>query len=269
TRAHATPSCAAATIRSPPFPSTCPTSSRGRRHDRDRLDAMKQVLFEEDGAFRVGTILGEAGASLQVEAAHGKRSKVKAASILLRFDGQPLAAFMPEAQKLSEPIDPQFLWEVSGGDEFSFEKLAADYFGRAPTPQEAAAVVLTLHARANTDGMAAPTLLARAGALEDPEDYFLRRLAFEFFPGGTGFPPTAPLAEPQGLEQSGARAFSIDDEETTEIDDAFSVTDAGAGALTIGIHIAAPALLFGRDHPLEAIARARLSTVYFPGGKIT
>ena len=66
---------------------------------------MKQVLFEEDGAFRVGTILAEAGASFQVEAAHGKRSKVKAGSILLRFDGQSLLAFMPEAQKLSEPID--------------------------------------------------------------------------------------------------------------------------------------------------------------------
>ena len=54
---------------------------------------MKQVLFEEDGAFRVGTILAEAGASIQVEAAHGKRSKVKAGSILLRFDGQSLAGF--------------------------------------------------------------------------------------------------------------------------------------------------------------------------------
>jgi hypothetical protein len=30
---------------------------------------MKQVLFEEDGAFRVGTILAEAGSSFQVEAA--------------------------------------------------------------------------------------------------------------------------------------------------------------------------------------------------------
>jgi len=307
---------------------------------------MKQVLFEEDGAFRVGTILGESGASLQVEAAHGKRSKVKAASILMRFDGQPLGAFMPEAQKLSEPIDPQFLWEVSGGNEFSFDKLAADYFGRAPTPQEAAAVVLTLHAHpmyfyrrgrgryqaapadnvkaalaglerrrreqaaidawsqelragsvpapiaakldallfkpdktalewraldaaAHAEGVTAPKLLARAGALKDPEDYFLRRLAFEFFPGGTGFAPTAPLAEPPGLGQSAARAFSIDDEETTEIDDAFSVEDAGDSGLRIGIHIAAPALLFGRDHPLEALARSRLSTVYFPGGKIT
>jgi len=87
---------------------------------------MKQVLFEEDGAFRVGTILADAGATFQVEAAHGKRSKVKAASILLRFDNQALQGLMPEAQKLSEDIDPQFLWEVCGGDEFGFEALAKD-----------------------------------------------------------------------------------------------------------------------------------------------
>ena len=107
---------------------------------------MKQVLFEEDGAFRVGTILAEAGTSFQVEAAHGKRSKVKAAAVLLRFDGQPLTAFMAEAQKLAEPIDPDFLWEASGGEEFGFDQLANEYFGRKPTPQEATAVALTLHA---------------------------------------------------------------------------------------------------------------------------
>src|SRR6202165_3616438 len=105
---------------------------------------MKQVLFEEDGAFRVGTILAEAGASFQVEAAHGKRSKVKATAILLRFDGQSLAGFMPEAQRLAEPIDPRFLWEVCAEDEFSFDRLAAEYFGRRPTPQEAAAGGLAL-----------------------------------------------------------------------------------------------------------------------------
>ena len=97
---------------------------------------VKQVLFEEDGAFRVGTILDEAGASFQVEAAHGKRSKIKAAAILLRFDGQSLSAFMPEAQKLAEPIDPQFLWEVCGPEEFGFDALAREYFGRAPSPQD-------------------------------------------------------------------------------------------------------------------------------------
>src|SRR6266851_6251054 len=307
---------------------------------------MKQVLFEEDGAFRVGTVLGETGASLQIEAAHGKRSKVKAAAILLRFDGQPLAAFIPEAQKLAEPIDPQFLWEVSGGDEFAFDKLAADYFGRAPTPQEAAAVALTLPAHpmyfyrrgrgryqaapaenvkaalaglerrrreqdaidvwsaelgegrvppaigarldallfkpdktalewraldqaARAQGVSPPQLLARIGALAGPEDYFLRRFAFEFFPGGTGFPTTPPPEEPAGLGEASVSAFSIDDEETTEIDDAFSVEEMGDGRLRVGIHIAAPALVFGKSDALEAVARERLSTVYFPGGKIT
>ncbi|HEY4998915.1 MAG TPA: RNB domain-containing ribonuclease, partial [Usitatibacter sp.] len=307
---------------------------------------MKQVLFEEDGAFRVGTILAESGASFQVEAAHGKRSKVKAQSILLRFDGQPLAGFMPEAQKIAEPIDPLFLWEVCGGDEFAFDALAREYFGRAPTPQEATAVALALHSHpmyfykrgkgryqgapeanlkaalagaekkrrqqeqidvwaaelvagrvpealaaklevllfkpdkaslewraldqaATTLGMSPQRALAAAGALSGPEDYFLRRFAFEFFPGGTGFPAIGPPLAPADLAHAAAPAFSIDDAETTEIDDAFSVRSLEDGRLRIGVHIAAPALLFGRDHGVEAISRERLSTVYFPGGKIT
>jgi exoribonuclease-2 len=79
----------------------------------------------------------------------------------------------------------------------------------------------------------------------------------------------APVVEPQGLPQAAVAAFSIDDEDTTEIDDAFSVTPAEGGLVRIGVHIAAPALWFGREHALEALARERLSTVYFPGGKIT
>ena len=65
------------------------------------------------------------------------------------------------------------------------------------------------------------------------------------------------------------RAFSIDDAATTEIDDAFSVRSLPNGNLEIGIHIAAPALAIPRGSPLDAIARARLSTVYMPGRKIT
>ena len=309
-------------------------------------EVMKQVLFEEDGAFRVGTILSEAGASFQVEAAHGKRSKVKAASILLRFDGQALAGFMPEAQKLAEPIDPKFLWEVCGGDEFAFDALAREYFGRAPSPQEAVAVALALHSHpmffykrgkgryqgapeenlraalagaekkrrqqeqvddwaaelaagrvpgplaakldtllfkpdkmtlewraldqaATALGMSPQKALAAAGALAGPEDYFLRRFAFEFFPRGTGFDPAGPGAVPEGLGEARMAAFSIDDADTTEIDDAFSVERLPDSRLRVGVHIAAPALVFARDHAVEAMARERLSTVYFPGGKIT
>jgi exoribonuclease II len=37
----------------------------------------------------------------------------------------------------------------------------------------------------------------------------------------------------------------------------------------VGIHIAAPSLCFTVANPLEQVARERLSTVYFPGGKVT
>ena len=65
------------------------------------------------------------------------------------------------------------------------------------------------------------------------------------------------------------QAFSIDDETTTEIDDAFSVTPLANGNTQVGIHIAAPALGIAPGSPVDAIARERLSTVYFPGQKIT
>jgi exoribonuclease-2 len=37
----------------------------------------------------------------------------------------------------------------------------------------------------------------------------------------------------------------------------------------VGIHIAAPSLYFSTANPIEQVARNRLSTVYFPGGKVT
>jgi exoribonuclease II len=44
------------------------------------------VLYEDEGAFKVGTVLAESVTSLQVEAPHGKRSKIKAAAVLFRFE---------------------------------------------------------------------------------------------------------------------------------------------------------------------------------------
>jgi exoribonuclease-2 len=65
------------------------------------------------------------------------------------------------------------------------------------------------------------------------------------------------------------RAFSIDDAGTTEIDDALSVSDLETGGHRVGIHIAAPGLAIAKDDPLDRVARDRMSTVYFPGDKIT
>ncbi len=44
------------------------------------------------------------------------------------------------------------------------------------------------------------------------------------------------------LPFSEARAFSIDDSTTTEIDDCLSVSRTASGSLRIGVHIAAPGL---------------------------
>ena len=104
------------------------------------------VFYEEEGTFKVGSILADNTTSLHVEAPHGKRAKIKAASVLLRFDAPSLSEFMDVAQKTAEDLDPNFLWECCESEaEFASDTLAADYFGHAATPEEAAAVLIRLH----------------------------------------------------------------------------------------------------------------------------
>ncbi|SEL19794.1 ribonuclease catalytic domain-containing protein [Nitrosovibrio tenuis] len=104
------------------------------------------VFYEEEGTFKVGAVLADNTTSLQVEAPHGRRAKIKAASVLLRFDAPSLSEFMDLAQKTAEDLDPNFLWECCESEaEFASDKLAADYFGHTATPEEAAAILIRLH----------------------------------------------------------------------------------------------------------------------------
>ncbi|MDR2874316.1 MAG: RNB domain-containing ribonuclease [Methylobacillus sp.] len=103
------------------------------------------VFYEEDGGFKVASVMAENPGSLQVESASGKRSKIKTANVLLKFEGA-LAGFMEQAQAEAEKLAPDFLWECCGEEEFSFENLARDYHGRAPASGEAAAMAIALHA---------------------------------------------------------------------------------------------------------------------------
>ena len=304
------------------------------------------VFFEDDGAFKAGTVLVDNDASLQIEAASGKRMKVKAANVLLRFTEPSPAAMLAEAQKLASELDPDFLWEASDGREFAFADLAAEYYGRTPRPAEAAALAFCLHASPmhfykkgkgrykaappdslkaaltgadrkrreaeqiaayaeelkryrlpealrdklpmllyKPDKLALETravnaacdalqtnpiaLLAACGAIPSTHEFHFNRFLFDAFPGGTAFPPYGDLPGVPELPLAAVRAFSIDDATTTEIDDAFSVRALASGNLEIGIHIAAPGAAIAHGSPLDAIARARLSTVYMPGRKIT
>jgi exoribonuclease-2 len=304
------------------------------------------VLFEDDGAFKAGTVLADNDTSLQVEAASGKRLKIKAANVLLRFADPSPSALLADAQTLARELDPDFLWEASNGREFAFTDLATEYYGRAPKPAEAAALAICLHGSpmhfykkgrgryraAPADALKAAlagaerkrreaeeiaayadllkthrlpeafravlpmllykpdklaletravnaacealqtnpvALLAACGAIPSTHEFHFNRFLCEVFPQGTAFPPFGELPSPPELPLAVARAFSIDDAATTEIDDAFSVRPLGNGHIEIGIHIAAPAVAIARGSPLDAIARTRLSTVYMPGRKIT
>ena len=307
------------------------------------------VLYEENGGFKVGSVLAATDASLQVEAPHGKRSKVKTSAVLLRFEAPPPAELLTRADELAGQVDTHFLWECCDQAEFGFDDLATEYCGRPANAIEAASILLKLHSapmyfyrkgkgryraapadtlkaaldglekkrqvQARIDawseelsdkrlpaelqallpellyrpdrskpetkaleraceeaGLSPAKLLQACGALPSSHDYHMGRFLFEYFPRGTVFPPDVsdmPVAALADLPRADVSAFSLDDADTTEIDDAFSVTRLKDGLLRIGIHIAAPGLGFLPGSPMDAIARARLSTVYFPGNKVT
>jgi len=304
------------------------------------------VLFEDDGQLKAGAVLADQDASLQVEAVSGKRMKIKAGNVLLRFASPGPGDVMSEGGKLASELDPTFLWEASDEGEFGFADLAREYYGSHPSPAQSAAVAMLLHAspmhfykkgkgryrKAPPDALKAalasverkaregeqiaawvadlvqdklpeplraalPMLLYKpdknalewkalaaacearkanplqlldaCGAVPSTHDYHFNAFIVEAFPQGTAFPPWGTLPAPPELPDSAARAFSIDDATTTEIDDAFSVRELANGNYEVGIHIACPALAMPRDGALDRIARTRLSTVYMPGRKLT
>ena len=311
------------------------------------------IFFEEDGGFKVGHVMSDIGTSLQIESISGKRSKIKANAVLLRFESA-LEQFLPTAEALAADIDPDFLWQVCGKEEFGFEEMAAEYFGHKASPPEAAAAALKLHAapmyfykrgkgryqaapeenlkaalasierkkreaekmagwvaqlksgvmpeemRSHRDTLlynpdrntllvkacelavaethiSLPRLFFQAGAWANKEtaqhDYHVGKFLADYFPRGRDVKDAVDsLISADELEKlpiANVRAVSIDDATTTEIDDAFSINHLDAGHVEIGVHIAAPALYFGSDSALEKLANDRLSTVYFPGDKIT
>jgi len=103
------------------------------------------LLYEEDGEFKVGTVISQAPASLQIETAHGRRAKIKASSVLLTFERPSGGELLAEAKRIAAEIDTEFLWQCCGRAEFAFADLSREYVGRATSPVEAAGVLFRLH----------------------------------------------------------------------------------------------------------------------------
>ena len=304
------------------------------------------ALFEEAGKFQTGRILSEADSSAQIELESGKRVKVKAANLLLKFEKPSPADLMREAQAVSATIELDLAWEFAPEDEFGFADLAREYFSAQATLTEQTAALFRLfeaphyfrragkgrfrkasaeviaqalagiekkkQIQAQIEGWAtelgqgicpapiqtqlykilfkpdknapeykavveaaratqtAPlALLQKAGAINSAYQFHWQRFLFDNFPKGTGFPNLQAPAIADELPLANVQAYSIDDSQTTEIDDALSVQGLGTGTVTLGIHIAAPALALKPSDAIDQLGRQRLSTVYMPGYKIT
>lgn len=115
-------------------------------------------------------------------------------------------------------------------------------------------------------------LLLDVGAIPNAWRWHVESFFMINFPKGKNFPEN--LSKPHReahdeLPLSDAVAFSIDDSETTEIDDALSVTPLEDGKTRVGIHISAPGLGIEPGSDIDLVARERMSTVYAPGLKTT
>jgi exoribonuclease-2 len=99
------------------------------------------ALFDDAGKFLAGRVMSEADSSMQIELDSGKRVKVKAANVLLKFEQPAPAELLVEGQRLAQEIDLDLAWEFAPDAEFGFADLARDYFdAKAGAAQQAAAL---------------------------------------------------------------------------------------------------------------------------------
>jgi exoribonuclease-2 len=103
------------------------------------------VLYEEEGEYKAGTVLSQSPASYQIESPHGRRTKIKAANVVLTFERPSAGELLAEAHKFADGLDTDFLWQCRKGAEFGFQDLARDYVGHDPADVESAGVLLKLH----------------------------------------------------------------------------------------------------------------------------
>ncbi len=314
------------------------------------------LLYEEGGDIKIAIVQSASGSgdaeSWQATSLSGKKIKLKAKEVWLRFEKPEAQAVMDEASILSKDIDLQLLWDCAPDEEFGLVDVSVEYFGaqasvsqqtalaialqgapvffrrkgrgrfqRAPleqlqaglaalerkqkeleqqsvwqqelisgtfpellkssakqllfSPDKNTSAYKALMAACIESGESPAQLMIRCGAIDSPLAYHQGIFLKAHFPHGALHNPSIVVdqdaydAAISELPLADVRAFSIDDSGTTEIDDALSVTELQEGGHRIGVHIAAPGLAITKDDPLDQVARNRMSTVYFPGDKIT
>ncbi|MDX1669383.1 MAG: ribonuclease catalytic domain-containing protein, partial [Limnobacter sp.] len=222
------------------------------------------LFYEEAGAFKVGKVLQEQGASYQVETLHGKRSKVKANHVMVTFNGLDGHDFVQQVEAITAEIDTELLWECAPSEEFVFDEMAELYFGDSPSPVQKAAILTALHA--------SPVYFHRKGKGKyraAPEDILKAALA--------GLEKKRQIAEqqdawataladgqlPEPFKVQAAQLLAKPDKNTTEYK-ALMEACGKAGR--------SPELLLlqaGAFTSVHDLMRARFNAIYFPKGTQT
>ncbi len=110
----------------------------------DDNPSVTYTLFEDAGKFNAGRVMSETDTAVQVELDSGKRLKVKATQVLLRFGKPGPAQFLRDAETLAQDIDLDLAWEFAPEQDFGFADLARDYFNKNASIEQQAAALLCL-----------------------------------------------------------------------------------------------------------------------------
>ena len=81
------------------------------------------LVYEEGGDIKIASVQSASGSgdseSWQATSLSGKKIKLKAKEVWVRFENPEAQAVMEEAQRLSKEIDLQLLWDCAPEEEFS------------------------------------------------------------------------------------------------------------------------------------------------------
>ncbi|MBD2056813.1 VacB/RNase II family 3'-5' exoribonuclease [Oculatella sp. FACHB-28] len=204
------------------------------------------------------------------------RSKAQVAELKhqLTVEGQRIQEWQGFLQRINQALQgEQVEWQNSDRSRLeALERFAA--FGEEAKNRTPALEVLTAFGRAETT-QAAFQLLVDLGLWSPHENLFLRRSqiptqfssrVLEMAQCRLADPPLD--LDPDRLDLTHLKVYTIDDESTREIDDGLSVEFLELGKQRLWIHIADPTRWITPEDELDLEARRRCTTLYLPTGMI-
>ena len=106
------------------------------------------LIYEEGGDIKIATVQAATGSgdaeSWQATSLSGKKIKLKAKEVWLRFEKPEAQAVMDEASILSKDVDLQLLWDCAPDEEFGLVDVSLEYFGAQATISQQTALAIAL-----------------------------------------------------------------------------------------------------------------------------